>query len=57
MNRKKKINGILKNKMKKKRAKLNPSNKPRYIAKAEREKVEAESQTNDSSTEEKPSTV
>ncbi len=42
MNRKKKINSILKSKLKKQNAKLHKSNKPRYISKAEREKNEAE---------------
>lgn len=41
MNRKKKINSILKAKLKKKNAKLHKSNKPRYISKAERAKLEA----------------
>ena len=36
MNRKKKINQILKKKVKKANAKLNPKSKPRYISKAER---------------------
>ncbi|WP_434357008.1 DUF2986 domain-containing protein [Parasalinivibrio latis] len=36
MNRKKRINQVLKAKQKKKNAKLNNSNKPRYISKAER---------------------
>ncbi|NVD06725.1 DUF2986 domain-containing protein [Vibrio sp. JPW-9-11-11] len=40
MNRKKKINSILKAKLKKKNAKLHKSNKPRYVSKAEREKME-----------------
>lgn len=40
MNRKKKINSILKAKVKKKNAKLHKSNKPRYISKAERAKME-----------------
>ncbi|EOX4831872.1 DUF2986 domain-containing protein [Vibrio alginolyticus] len=44
MNRKKKINQILKAKQKKHNAKLNKSNKPRYISKAERAKMEAEEQ-------------
>jgi hypothetical protein len=47
MNRKKKINDILKKKQKKQNAKLHKSNKPRYISKAERaelEKQEAEQQ-------------
>lgn len=42
MNRKKKINQILKNKQKKRNAKLHKSNKPKYISKAERAKMEAE---------------
>lgn len=42
MNRKKKINETLKKKQKKKNAKLHRSNKPRYISKAERAKMEAE---------------
>lgn len=42
MNRKKKINQILKKKQKKANAKLHKSNKPRYISKAERAKLEAE---------------
>lgn len=44
MNRKKKINSILKAKLKKKNAKLHKSNKPRYVSKAERAKLEAEEQ-------------
>ncbi|WP_117234139.1 DUF2986 domain-containing protein [Vibrio maerlii] len=46
MNRKKKINETLKKKLKKKNAKLHKSNKPRYISKAERAKLEAEEQAN-----------
>jgi hypothetical protein len=42
MNRKKKINDILKKKQKKMNAKLHKSNKPRYISKAERLKMEEE---------------
>jgi len=42
MNRKKKINQILKTKLKKQNAKLHKSNKPRYISKADRAKMEAE---------------
>ncbi|ANU38105.1 DUF2986 domain-containing protein [Vibrio scophthalmi] len=42
MNRKKKINQIYKNRMKKQNAKLHTSNKPRYISKADRAKMEAE---------------
>lgn len=44
MNRKKKINEALKKKQKKANAKLHRSNKPRYISKAERAKMEAEAQ-------------
>ncbi|MCG3723810.1 DUF2986 domain-containing protein [Vibrio cincinnatiensis] len=40
MNRKKRINQILKSKQKKQNAKLHKSSKPRYISKAEREKTE-----------------
>ncbi len=40
MNRKKKINDTLKKKQKKANAKLHTSNKPRYISKAERAKLE-----------------
>jgi len=39
MNRKKKINDTLKKRQKKANAKLQKSNKPRYISKAEREKL------------------
>ncbi|GAK82506.1 hypothetical protein JCM19238_42 [Vibrio ponticus] len=46
MNRKKRINQILKAKQKKANAKLHNSNKPRYISKAERAKMEAEQQEN-----------
>ncbi|MBD1573571.1 DUF2986 domain-containing protein [Vibrio sp. S17_S38] len=42
MNRKKKINSILKKRIKKMNSKLHPSNKPKYISKAEREKLAAE---------------
>lgn len=42
MNRKKKINQILKTKQKKQNAKLHKSNKPQYISKAEREKMAQE---------------
>lgn len=43
MNRKKKINETLKKKQKKANAKLHTSNKPRYISKAERARLELES--------------
>lgn len=39
MNRKKKINSILKSKQKKANAKLHASNKPKYVSKAERAKL------------------
>lgn len=44
MNRKKKMNDTLKKKQKKANAKLHTSNKPRYISKAEREKLALETQ-------------
>lgn len=46
MNRKKKINSILKAKVKKKNSKLHKSNKPRYISKAERAKLDEENNIN-----------
>jgi hypothetical protein len=49
MNRKKKINDILKKRAKKANSKLQSSNKPRYISKAERAKLEEQ---NTSQTEE-----
>ncbi|MHA6195826.1 DUF2986 domain-containing protein [Pseudomonas wadenswilerensis] len=45
MNRRKKINQLLKAHAKKASAKLAPKGKPRYISKAEREKLEAETST------------
>ncbi|MGY3571494.1 DUF2986 domain-containing protein [Vibrio paucivorans] len=48
MNRKKKINQILKKKLKKQNAKLHKSNKPKYISKAEREKMELQQETEQS---------
>ncbi|MBE4591206.1 hypothetical protein BOO24_02365 [Vibrio navarrensis] len=42
MNRKKKINQIYNARMKKQNAKMHKSNKPRYISKADRAKMEAE---------------
>ena len=42
MNRKKKINSILKKRMKKINAKAAPANKSQYISKAEREKIAAQ---------------
>jgi len=41
MNRKRKINAILKKKQKKINAKLHHNNKPRYVSKAERAKLES----------------
>jgi len=38
MNRKKKIHAIFKKRLKKAKAKLSPSSKPKYISKAERAK-------------------
>ncbi|MBY7973639.1 DUF2986 domain-containing protein [Vibrio fluvialis] len=52
MNRKKRINQILKTKLKKQNAKLHNSNKPRYISKAERAKMEAEQAAAEASTDE-----
>ncbi|EEY98335.1 hypothetical protein VOA_002155 [Vibrio sp. RC586] len=46
MNRKKKINQTLQKRLKKQHAKLHPSNKPRYISKAERVKLAAEQEAN-----------
>jgi len=46
MNRKKKINQVLKSKVKKANAKLQKNNKPKYISKAEREKLAQEEQQN-----------
>lgn len=43
MNRKKKLNDKLKSKVKKANAKLRSTNKPKYISKADRAKLEAES--------------
>ncbi len=40
VNRKKKIQGIFNKKLKKAKARLNPKNKPKYVSKAERAKLE-----------------
>jgi hypothetical protein len=40
MNRKKKVHAIFKKKLKKARARMNHSHKPKYISKAERAKLE-----------------
>lgn len=40
MNRKRKINAILKKKLKKKNAKLHHNNKPAYVSKAQQAKLE-----------------
>ncbi len=51
MNRKKKINQVLKSKVKKMNAKLQKSNKPKYVSKAERERIALEEATqNDNKT-------
>ncbi|MBL4783556.1 MAG: DUF2986 domain-containing protein [Porticoccaceae bacterium] len=42
MNRKKKVHAIFKKKLKKAKARMNPSHKPKYISKAERAKLELE---------------
>ena len=42
MNRKKKINQVLKSKVKKMNAKLQKSNKPKYVSKGERERIALE---------------
>lgn len=44
MNRKKKMNSMLNKRMKKANAKLHSSNKPKYISKADRAKMELEQQ-------------
>ncbi|MBD1576614.1 DUF2986 domain-containing protein [Vibrio sp. S11_S32] len=44
MNRKKKINSILKKRIKKMNSKLHTSNKPKYVSKADREKLVLEAQ-------------
>lgn len=49
MNRKKKMNQTLQSKLKKANAKLQKSNKPKYISKAEREKLALESESSESS--------
>ncbi len=50
MNRRKKINQILIARHKKKNAKLKNSNKPRYISKADRAKLEDAQQISDEDT-------
>ncbi|WP_426357324.1 DUF2986 domain-containing protein [Pseudocolwellia sp. HL-MZ19] len=53
MNRKKKINQVLKSKVKKMNAKLQKTNKPKYVSKAERERIALEEAAqNDNSTNE-----
>ncbi|MGV3001690.1 DUF2986 domain-containing protein [Vibrio sp.] len=47
MNRKKKINSILKKRLKQQNSKLHKTNKPKYISKAERARMEEEAQTQD----------
>jgi hypothetical protein len=50
MNRKKKINETLKKKLKKKNAKLHKSNKPKYISKAERARLEQQQEAEEAQT-------
>ena len=50
MNRKRKMNEILNKKIKKMNAKKHHSNKPKYISKAERAKLELAEQENNSVT-------
>ncbi|MEY8216552.1 MAG: DUF2986 domain-containing protein [Colwellia sp.] len=45
MNRKKKMNNILKKKVKKANSKLHTSNKPKYVSKAERAQLAEEDNT------------
>jgi hypothetical protein len=47
MNRKKKMNDILKKKVKKANLKLQTSNKPKYVSKAERARLEEEENKKD----------
>ncbi len=54
MNRKKKINQILKKKQKQQNDKLHKSNKPRYISKADRAKLEAETEAEQIAEEQTP---
>ncbi|ANO34701.1 DUF2986 domain-containing protein [Vibrio breoganii] len=54
MNRKKKINQIFKKRMKKQNSKLHTSNKPKYISKAERAKMELEAEQTEMSVEQEP---
>lgn len=49
MNRRKKINETLKAKAKKRNSKLHKSNKPKYISKAERARMEAEQENSEAS--------
>jgi len=51
MNRKKKINSVLKSKLKKANAKLQKSNKPRYVSKAERALLEEKQAAENTTTE------
>lgn len=48
MNRQKKIQDRFSKRLKKARAKLNPSHKPKYISKAQRAKLDAEQATDQS---------
>jgi len=58
MNRKKKLNKILNSRIKKMNAKKAPSNKPKYVSKAERAKLEAlENEQNSEQNNENPSST
>ncbi|MFT4836189.1 MAG: hypothetical protein ACJAYB_001142 [Psychromonas sp.] len=48
MNRKKKLNSIFDKRIKRMNAKKNTASKPKYISKAERAKIEASEQNNES---------
>ncbi|CAH0525471.1 DUF2986 domain-containing protein [Vibrio hippocampi] len=56
MNRKKRINQILKAKVKKTNAKIHKSNKPKYISKAERAKMEQEQESQEQNLTAEPET-
>jgi len=47
MNRQKKIQDIFNKKLKKAKAKLNPSHKPKYISKAQRAKLDLDDKATD----------
>lgn len=55
MNRKRKINDILKKKIKKMNAKMHHNSKPKYVSKAERAKLELEQQNQSATAEQSDS--